>query len=212
MAFFLLIVLFSGCATPQLPSALNHLNGPQQALIVRQINAAKPLGILEAWEQDQGHWQKIDTARVVLGRTGLAAPGAKKEGDGHTPSGVYPITTAFGYESHADTGLNYKQATDVDFWVDDVASPQYNQWVHGTPQANSFEHMKRPDKLYRFGAVIEYNTNPIVPGNGSAIFLHIWRAYYKPTAGCVAASERNIRRLLKWLDKNKQPVIILGEQ
>ncbi len=53
----------------------------------------------------------------------------KKEGDGKTPSGIYPLGPAFGYASSMDTGLAYRQATDNDFWVDDVRSLQYNQWV-----------------------------------------------------------------------------------
>jgi L,D-peptidoglycan transpeptidase YkuD (ErfK/YbiS/YcfS/YnhG family) len=146
---------------------------------------------------------------VALGRNGIAAKDAKKEGDGYTPSGIYLITTAFGYTDQINTKLNYRKVTDNDFWVDDINSPQYNQWVSGRPQAQSFEEMRRKDNLYAQGAIIEYNTNPIVPGKGSAIFLHIWRNYYKPTAGCVATSQRNIRRLLQWLDKDKGAMIVL---
>ncbi len=206
----ILIILFcSSCALNQPPSILNALNEHQQVIIVYAKGQGKPFGNLSAWEQEHGHWKHVYSARVILGRNGLAALDTKREGDGHTPSGIFPISTAFGYDVKLDTKLEYRQATSDDFWVDDVKSPQYNQWVHYKPNADSFEIMKRKDNLYSMGAVIEYNTNPIIPGNGSAIFLHIWRSYYKPTAGCVAASKRDIRRLLKWLDKNQNPIIVL---
>jgi L,D-peptidoglycan transpeptidase YkuD (ErfK/YbiS/YcfS/YnhG family) len=140
---------------------------------------------------------------------GLAARGEKKEGDGKTPSGIYPLGPAFGYASRIDTGLEYHQATDDDFWVDDPQSMQYNQWIKGNPQARSFERMKRSDNLYQLGIVIGYNEHPIVKGAGSAIFMHIWRKYYSPTAGCVALNQRYLRKILHWLQAQDQPVIIL---
>ena len=133
----------------------------------------------------------------------------KKEGDGKTPSGIYPLGPAFGYAFMVNTGLDYLQATDIDFWVDDVQSIQYNQWVHGKPNANSFERMKRHDNLYQYGIVIGYNTHPVIPGNGSAIFMHVWRRYDSPTSGCVAVNQRYLRKILHWLNQHYQPVIIL---
>jgi L,D-peptidoglycan transpeptidase YkuD (ErfK/YbiS/YcfS/YnhG family) len=71
--------------------------------------------------------------------------------------------------------------------------------------------MLRPDGLYDIGAVIEYNTSPVVPGQGSAIFLHIWRdGGRKPTAGCVALEKSRLRRLLAWLRADMKPVVFLG--
>jgi L,D-peptidoglycan transpeptidase YkuD (ErfK/YbiS/YcfS/YnhG family) len=146
----------------------------------------------------------------VIGRNGFAEPGAKREGDGKTPSGVYPIGPAFGYAPSANTKLDYRQATANDFWVDDPESADYNRWVVGKPQAKSFELMKRDDELYKLGAVIQYNTEPVVPGRGSAIFLHVWRGPDSTTAGCVALSESDVASLLKWLDKTKHPVVVLN--
>lgn len=147
--------------------------------------------------------------QAMVGRHGIALLNEKKEGDGRTPSGVYPIGTAFGYAPSFDTKLAYRQVTENDFWIDDVDSPQYNQWVTGKPRASSFEKMRRPDHLYKYGAVIEYNTDPIIPGNGSAIFLHIWRAPGKPTSGCVALAPGSLKLLLRWLDASHQPVILI---
>ncbi len=206
----LILLLCTGCASTKAPAILNTISEHQQVLLVNQSPSNKVRGTLSAWQKTPSSWKRVYFIPVVLGRNGIAEKDMKQEGDGHTPSGIYPINTAFGYADKIDTQLSYRQATDNDFWVDDVASKEYNQWVSGKPQAKSFEEMRRKDNLYSLGAVIEYNTNPIVPGKGSAIFLHIWRSYYKPTAGCVAASGRNVRKLLKWLDGNQNPVIILG--
>lgn len=116
---------------------------------------------------------------------------------------------AFGYTPSVDTGLQYRQAGELDFWVDDAHSLQYNQWVNGIPAARSFEHMKRRDDLYQYGIVIGYNMRPVIPGAGSAIFMHVWRRYNAPTSGCVALNQRNLRKILRWLEQRYQPVIIL---
>jgi len=107
--------------------------------------------------------------------------------------------------------MPYRQVFDDDIWVDDPDAPDYNQWVkRNNTAAKSFEKMKRDDDQYKYGVVIEYNTSPVVKGHGSAIFLHIWKAKNKPTAGCVAVSEKDLLKILSWLDPGARPVIILG--
>ena len=107
-----------------------------------------------------------------------------------------------------ETKLPYRQATADDFWVDDPASPQYNRWVSGKTDAKSFEKLRQP--AYKYAAVIEYNTDPVVPGKGSAIFLHVWSGPEKATAGCVAVRAQTMQDLLSWLDKDRHPVIVLN--
>jgi L,D-peptidoglycan transpeptidase YkuD (ErfK/YbiS/YcfS/YnhG family) len=209
------LVCVCGCASVSpsktvLPSALQALPAEtQQVLIVEPLEHS--YARLTAWEFKDNRWQPAFwPMRAMVGRKGIAPPNEKREGDGRTPSGVYPVSTAFGYAPSFATRLFYRQSTSNDFWVDDVNSPQYNQWVSGHTDAKSFEKMRRKDDLYRYGAVIEYNTSPIVPGNGSAIFLHIWRGPGRPTSGCVALSPRSLKGLLGWLDQRRHPVIVLA--
>jgi L,D-peptidoglycan transpeptidase YkuD (ErfK/YbiS/YcfS/YnhG family) len=184
-----------------------------QVLVVLPDEETRGRVNISAWEKEGSWWvKKFATMSAVIGRNGFAAPGEKREGDGRTPSGIYALKRAFGYAPSVDTGLDYRQATADDFWVDDPNSPQYNRWVRGTPQAASYEVLRRDDGLYSQAIVIEYNTQRVVPGYGSAIFLHVWRNSDAPTAGCVATSARNVKRLLKWLDASKEPVIILGDE
>jgi L,D-peptidoglycan transpeptidase YkuD (ErfK/YbiS/YcfS/YnhG family) len=117
----------------------------------------------------------------------------------------------FGYDVTIGTQMPYRQALDDDVWVDDPNSGDYNRWVKKLEtHAASYETMKREDNLYKYGVVIEYNTDPVIKGNGSAIFLHIRKGEGIPTAGCVAVSEEDIIKILGWLDPAAAPLIITG--
>jgi len=207
--FILSLLLLSGCTsiTPKFLQILDR--SISQAIYVHPVSKNSHQAQLSAWQRQGSAWHRLYFISAVIGRNGLAAIGNKKEGDGKTPSGIFPLGPAFGYASSMDTGLPYRQATDNDFWVDDARSLQYNQWVKGVPAAGSFERLKRLDNLYQYGIVIGYNIHPVIPGAGSAIFMHVWRGYYSSTAGCVAVNQRNIRKILRWLSRQYQPVIIL---
>jgi len=158
------------------------------------------------------HWKNVfEPMDAVIGRSGFAPFGEKREGDGQTPSGIYPLKTAFGYNETVKTKMPYRQALADDVWIDDPDAPDYNRWVKkDETKAASHEMMKRGDDLYKYGVVIEYNTGPVIKGNGSAIFLHVWKCPGLPTAGCVAVSEDNMIKILEWLDPVASPIIITG--
>jgi L,D-peptidoglycan transpeptidase YkuD (ErfK/YbiS/YcfS/YnhG family) len=148
---------------------------------------------------------------AVIGRAGFAAPGEKREGDGKTPSGVFPLDEAFGYGERIESAMPYRRIEEDDVWVNDPASPDYNRWAKkGRTLALSFEEMRRNDGLYRIGVVIGYNRDPVKKGLGSAIFLHPWRGEGMATSGCVAMAEGDLLRILSWLEPLKKPKVILG--
>jgi L,D-peptidoglycan transpeptidase YkuD (ErfK/YbiS/YcfS/YnhG family) len=70
--------------------------------------------------------------------------------------------------------------------------------------------MKRDDDLYKYGIAIQYNTDPVLKGYGSAIFFHIWASTKSTTAGCVAVSEEDILNILAWLNPAANPVILIN--
>jgi L,D-peptidoglycan transpeptidase YkuD (ErfK/YbiS/YcfS/YnhG family) len=149
---------------------------------------------------------------AMVGRNGLARPAEKREGDGRTPAGLFPLEFAFGYAPIITTKMPYRQATDDDLWVDDLHAPDYNQWVRrGRTTALSFENMKLGDHRYRYGLVIGYNRHPVVPGLGSAIFMHVWQQEGVSTSGCVALAESDMVAILEWLDPEKNPMILMGD-
>ena len=144
-----------------------------------------------------------------MGGSGFAAPDAKREGDGRTPSGSYPFDFFFGVLGNPGVRFAYRDITGPQIvWDDDPASPLYNQWVDTTTQTPgpSPEPMYNTP-AYNYGAVIAYNTAR-TPGLGSAIFLHV--SHGSSTAGCVALPTDQLLALLRWLDPGRAPVIAIG--
>jgi len=220
LLILIIVLSLAGCAIHRRPPVSvmpqtdeKEAGLPGQALLVvseRFLFWTSPA--LYACEKREGRWRQVfEPMKAAVGRNGFAPPGEKREGDGRTPSGIFGLGPAFGYAPQASTRMPYRQATSDDLWVDDPKAPDYNRWVkQNETQAASFEKMKRDDDQYKFGVVIEYNTDPVIPGYGSAIFLHIWKAPGAATAGCIAVSEEDIVKILGWLDPAARPVIILN--
>jgi L,D-peptidoglycan transpeptidase YkuD (ErfK/YbiS/YcfS/YnhG family) len=183
-----------------------------QLIFATNRDSSSSVVSIHAVERNNGDWRLVfPTFTGSVGEKGFAAIGEKREGDGKSPSGIFPLGIAFGYGPSVATRMPYRQATEDDFWVDDVNSEDYNKWVKGKPNAASWEKMRRDDDQYKYGVVIEYNTGPIVKGSGSAIFLHVWRDG-GPTLGCVSMHEEMVLKILGWLDPAKKPLIIMGTE
>jgi L,D-peptidoglycan transpeptidase YkuD (ErfK/YbiS/YcfS/YnhG family) len=202
------------------PPQRSGLSGPykkligdsSQILLVRNVNPVLVDVQVIAMEKSNGRWQSpFEPMDGVIGKKGFAPPGQKREGDGRTPSGIFSLGTVFGYGPSFPTRMPYRQAVLDDIWVDDVRADDYNRWVKkGVTRASSFERMRRDDELYKYGIVVEYNTNPVMKGDGSAIFFHLWKGKGKATEGCVAMSEKDVVKVLRWLDPAARPLVIMG--
>lgn len=157
-------------------------------------------------KKSSGGWNQIISTNGYVGKNGISDN--KKEGDGKTPSGVYDFGTAFGIAKNPGSIKSYRQINNNDYWVDDPNSKYYNQWVDITKvnkDWKSAEHLISENIAYKYGVVVNYNTNPIIPGNGSAIFLHV--STNGPTAGCISVSEDTMVNILKVLKPNAKIVI-----
>jgi L,D-peptidoglycan transpeptidase YkuD (ErfK/YbiS/YcfS/YnhG family) len=145
--------------------------------------------------------------RCALGRGGVKRD--KREGDGATPAGTWPLREVF---YRADrilrpvTVMPLRKLKRSDGWCDAPDDAQYNKRVR-LPYPASAEHLWRADRLYDLIVVVGYNDAPVVPGAGSAIFLHVARADYGPTAGCVAFSRADLRKILKLTDRRSRLVV-----
>jgi L,D-peptidoglycan transpeptidase YkuD (ErfK/YbiS/YcfS/YnhG family) len=221
--FTVSLLLFSCCfANPQmneielkglLTPYENKLGQSTQIIIVgERIGLSSSRYFVYTVEKKHDHWKWVSgPIEATIGKNGFALPGEKREGDGRTPSGIFSLKRTFGYDKTVKTKMPYRQATEEDLWVDDPNAPDYNQWVkQAETGAASYEKMKREDLQYKYGIVIEYNTDPVIKGHGSAIFFHVWKGKDSPTAGCVAVSEEDIIKILGWLDPNAFPLIIMG--
>lgn len=136
--------------------------------------------------------------RCALGKGGVKPEADKREGDGATPLGRYPIRQLLYRPDRIDapqTRLPLQALTPQDGWCDDPADPAYNRPVP-LPYAASHETLWRADHVYDVIGVLGHNDDPPVPGLGSAIFLHVARPDYGGTEGCVALALPDLLALL----------------
>ena len=132
--------------------------------------------------------------RCALGPGGVTAGADKREGDGTTPLGVWPIRRVLYRPDRVAapaTALPVSPLTPDDGWCDAPDDPAYNRPV-ALPYPASAEAMWREDGLYDVVVILGHNDDPPVPGLGSAIFLHCAREDYAPTQGCVAVARADL--------------------
>ncbi|WP_322514978.1 L,D-transpeptidase family protein [Rhodopseudomonas palustris] len=148
------------------------------------------------------------TIPVALGRGGIRAD--KREGDGGTPRGTFhPLRLWW----RADRGprprthLPVRAITAADAWCEDPSSRHYNRPMRRDP-GEAGDRLLRADHLYDLIVEIDHNTRPRVAGRGSAVFLHLARDNFGPTAGCVAMTRGHLLRLLARL--GPQTKIVIG--
>lgn len=144
---------------------------------------------------------------VALGRGGIRAN--KREGDGGTPRGTFrPRRLWFRADRHTRprTLLPARAIAPEDAWDEDPASRAYNRPVRRSPGASG-DRLMRADPLYDFIVEIDHNTRPRIAGRGSAVFLHLARPQFAPTAGCVAMTRAAMLHLLRRLGPSTRIII-----
>jgi L,D-peptidoglycan transpeptidase YkuD (ErfK/YbiS/YcfS/YnhG family) len=193
-------------ARPAAASAARRASGQLVTVTAAAYGATQ--AELTVYQREDGHWRRVFGPWTAwIGRNGMAPPGAKREGDGRTPSGTFGFGFFFGVDPDPGVRFPYRRIQPYDVWDDDPSSPLYNEWVddrYANPGAN-------PEPMdvsaYDFGAVIGYNTAR-TPGLGSAIFLHV--NIGMPTAGCVTLPVGELLEVLRWLNPAASPRITMG--
>jgi len=145
--------------------------------------------------------------RCAVGRGGVSS--AKREGDGATPIGTWPLRQVLYRRDRGMRPVTALQTTALrpaDGWCDAPSDPNYNRMVRH-PYPASAEHLWRRDSIYDLIVVVGYNDAPVITGKGSAIFLHVARPDYSPTAGCVAFSRRDLVTILGMLSPASRLVV-----
>jgi L,D-peptidoglycan transpeptidase YkuD (ErfK/YbiS/YcfS/YnhG family) len=165
---------------------------------VRAAAGQRTLGWLTAGDQ---------TIKVALGRGGIRAN--KREGDGGTPKGTFrPLRLWWRADRHPkpSTFLPVRAIGPEDAWCEDPSDRHYNQPVQLKSNQGG-DRLRRDDHLYDFIIEIDHNTQPRIAGRGSAVFLHLARKDFSPTAGCVSMTKAAMLRLLKRLGPRTKIVI-----
>ncbi|SOC35998.1 L,D-transpeptidase-like protein [Rhizobium subbaraonis] len=146
--------------------------------------------------------------RCAIGRGGLRAAREKVEGDGASPIGRWPIRRVF-YRAdriaQPASPFPVSAIDRLDGWCDAPSHPEYNRQIR-LPFAASHEELWMEDDIYDIVVVLGHNDDPPVPGAGSAVFLHIARPGYTPTAGCAALSREDLLAFLALADPSSHLV------
>ena len=190
------------------------LDSINQLLVVFNDKPESNLATLVAMEKKGQKWHVISTPMSAgIGRRGFAAPGNKREGDSQSPTGFFRLGQLFCYEKVVETRMPFIQTTPEDKWIDDPDSPDYNRYIRGTTSAKSYEKLLLNGNDYRYCMAIEYNTHPVVKGNGSAIFLHLSEyETINSSSGCVVLLQKDMEKLLKWMNPESNPSILMGTE
>jgi L,D-peptidoglycan transpeptidase YkuD (ErfK/YbiS/YcfS/YnhG family) len=216
---FYFIILYSFI---QQPLDLNARFKTSQLIVVTTDSWNKIEGKMFVYEYSGNYWKPVLTEiPIVTGRSGMAwgrglhkaelnKGKLKKEGDGNSPAGIFHLSGLFGYE-YIRSEMNSLKVDDRTFCVDDSKSVYYNQIVKSDTVKkdwNSAETMRMKSDAYKFGIFVDYNVKPAIPNMGSCIFMHIWGGSTEPTAGCTAMKESDILKLIGFLDKKKNPILV----
>jgi L,D-peptidoglycan transpeptidase YkuD (ErfK/YbiS/YcfS/YnhG family) len=195
------------------------------------------LGIAPTWNSMRGELRLFERSHggdwklvagpfpALFGKDGVAwgrglagqdQPGLqKKERDGRAPAGIFEVGQVFGYDAHLPGGANYPyhQVTDADVWSDDPRSPNYNRHIlidpKDPPDNYTHEKMRSGDFAYQWLIEIRHNSDPPLPGAGSAIFFHTRRGVNRPTTGCTTMARHDLVKLITWLRAGRHPCYAL---
>ena len=224
--FFATALFVSGqVKTPTLPKTKVPFAESLQAIVVTTPDWIATQGKARLFERKDkiSKWTAVgDEFPIVVGRNGLAwsrdtAPESasefKAEGDGKAPAGMFPLTYAFGsgVKPEAVT-VPYTRLEQNTECVDDVNSTHYNKIVDRMKVGNfdwkSSEKMLAIGAEYDLGLFVAHNSYSVGKGDGSCIFLHIWKDASSPTSGCTAMERTKLERILTWVDQKSNPYLI----
>ncbi|MDO8993269.1 L,D-transpeptidase [Daejeonella sp.] len=222
MNFIFSLYLFIFSFFHEQPIDLNTRFNTGQLIVVTTNSWNKIEGKMSVYKYKGNRWVPVFTKiPIVTGRSGMAwgkglhkaelnRGKLKKEGDGNSPAGIFHLSGLFGYED-IRSEMNSMKVDDRTFCIDDSKSAYYNQIVKSDTVKkdwNSAETMRMKSDVYKFGIFVDYNVKPAIPNMGSCIFMHIWSGSNKPTAGCTAMKESDILKLIDFLDKRKNPILV----
>jgi L,D-peptidoglycan transpeptidase YkuD (ErfK/YbiS/YcfS/YnhG family) len=177
----------AGARMAQLPSNHKTMQETLRSLRVRARPGLPARGVLIAGPL---------AMPAALGRSGVRAN--KREGDGATPRGRFRLLRLWWRADRAllpRTGLPVRRIGPTDAWCEDPADWRYNRPVR-LDRGQSGDRLTRDDHLYDLIIELDHNTRPRIAGRGSAVFIHVARRGFAPTAGCVALTHRGLHRLL----------------
>ena len=208
---------------PSLANQLASTGAARELITVAAARRTSTQGSFRLWRKPGACWQPV-AGPWTAGREGWTAPVEVErlvQGDRIAVSRLPAfldlpgdeLPTMYGLAPSPRVRYRYHRIVCGDWWVEDPRSPWYNRFKHvpcgSTPPFRvKSEDMSRSPTAYRNLAVIAYNRDPIVPGRGSGIFLHVSTG--RPTLGCVSLPLHRLLAVLRWLNPRSAPLIVIG--
>ena len=216
------------------PSRLQHLGDARQVIVVTSRSWRSSYAQLRAYRQDsEGRWHlRFGPWPARLGYAGTVLASKRLQDSGTTPAGTFRILSAFGSRRDPGTRLDsYTRFDSNDWWPYDPRDPSTYNVYQRSRSSEARWRRSEAERLahwgagaYRYAAVLDFNlpsevhwsstTRQFIAGEpadtrrGGGIFLHVNGG--EATAGCVSVGLHRMRRLLRWLDSEKQPRIVIG--
>ncbi|MEA2028753.1 MAG: L,D-transpeptidase family protein [Campylobacterota bacterium] len=210
---FLTVLTFGNIIIPQ---------DTKQLLVITADNWETKYASLKRYEKRANSWHQVGKEiEVIIGRNGMGwglgvhsvpkdAKIIKREGDGKAPAGLFRLGHGFGYQNF-NTTFPYATYDTRDFHcVDDSNSMYYNQIVDSRKiirDYSSHEFMLLKKDFYKYGITVTHNPDNI-PQMGSCIFIHLKKPNDVASSGCSMMHEEEIKEILQWLDKSKDPMLL----
>ncbi len=161
---------------------------------------------LTLWTKTENGWEKSMDTYCGYGWNGLSAD--RREGDGTTPVGSFPLTLAFGLGENPGTAMTYRRITEKSYWSGENDGT-YNTWVESETPVGG-EHLADYYQ-YKYAIAIGFNMDPVIPGRGSAIFIHCRSTDHWHTGGCVSLVESEMLTLMLTLKDGAYILIVPDE-
>lgn len=220
------MVTTSGAVTPErsaaarttscltVPTGLHTVpRHTSEMLVVSVARRTSTSGHVSAYEKQNGCWSRVlGPFTAYVGRRGVTRH--KHEGDGTTPEGMFSLgSIAYGIAPRVTKTLRYHRLVCGDWWDEQSGTHYYNRFVHITcgtspPFGGDSEALWLAAPYYDAFVLIHYNTSPVRPDAGSAIFLH--DSTGAPTTGCVAVGRSHLDAILRWLTPTDVPEIVIA--
>lgn len=190
-----------------------YTGSARQLITVEGTSYGTTYATVEWWQKSGSCW--VAAGGPVTGRVGYNGfSDHHREGDGTTPTGMYGIgPVIYGNASNPGVQETYHHLVCGDWWDEDPNSAGYNTFQHvPCGQKPSFgggsEALWEETNAYPSFALVDYNTDPIVKGAGSAIFVHA--DVGSGTNGCVSLPLSYLDALLRWINPADNPQIVMG--
>jgi L,D-peptidoglycan transpeptidase YkuD (ErfK/YbiS/YcfS/YnhG family) len=220
----------SGGTHGPLPERLSHVGDARQVVVVTTPGWESSYARLQTWSKKRdGTWvRNLDPIPARVGWSGVRRAENRRQNTGKTPAGTFALPRAFGIANPRGVQLRYRHVDRNDWWPYDPNDPKtYNvlqphRGQHARWRTDWAERLKSYHKQYRYAVVLDYNLpsdirwrngqriarSPADTSAGGGIFLHV--NGQGATAGCVSIARARMLRVLRWLDPDKNPVIVIG--